>query len=729
MILEEKLIRFVGVNNMEFIQGVVEDNNDPRGNARVKVRIDGYHTTMDESGESFGIPTEDLDWYPVLMPTTSSSRGGRGQSPSGLMIGDRVALLVLDTVFKQSAIVIGTIHGDGDTSNISVGGIEALDSDAIVDDNNNRTKAPRLNSKEYDRDAMEVDDVGFDLFYRSLVFEEGFVNKPYYDQFKYPHIGIGTLLKKQRYYSLTESWKLVEQRLGRKIPEKRISEEEAKRLATEEINKIKGEINRFPLLSSVYNTVSQTRKYALISMCYQMGTAGVSKFTTSLSLMLQEEWSEVYKNLLKSKWAKQTPKRAMRISSVLRDNNFGSYPIKQSSGGSTKMRRSFNASGTGIQYDDVTDIQYQLVESTKPIRSVTNVQSIEDVKTLYDFVINFDVFIGNLKDLMNNVIDNVKSLRDIDVMDWIQRYLNRVREFMLGLVKKVKDFIVSAINDTVEAIKAIADLIEQLIKRIIFNMTSIGSDIDAMVERVIATFHEESDEESEEESGVMFAEPPSEFAGEYPMVKTTISESGHIMQVDDTPGFERISERHRTGTYREVNADGRIVEKSVSDKITIVSNDDHIYIEGTGKVSIGGSHIINIVGDSVQVINGDVKQVVRGDSYTETAGDSTVLTMGDAKVEVRGNMNSLIEGNFIGEVKGNANLTVEGKTDAIFQGDTKVFCGSNLEAIVEGDATLSISGNLKSYVDGRWDMNVGGGVKIKSGGDMELYAPKIWMDA
>ena len=54
----------------------------------------------------------------------------------------------------------------------------------------------------------------------------------------------------------------------------------------------------------------------VIEMCYQMGSFGVSKFKKFLSALNQEQpdYVEASKEMLSSKWAKQTPNRANRMS-------------------------------------------------------------------------------------------------------------------------------------------------------------------------------------------------------------------------------------------------------------------------------------------------------------------------------------------------------------------------------------------------------------------------------
>ena len=71
--------------------GVVEDRHDPEKLGRLKVRVYGYHT--DEKDK---IKTEDLFWAGVVSPIQSSSFGGVGFSPTGILEGSTVVGFFLD---------------------------------------------------------------------------------------------------------------------------------------------------------------------------------------------------------------------------------------------------------------------------------------------------------------------------------------------------------------------------------------------------------------------------------------------------------------------------------------------------------------------------------------------------------------------------------------------------------------------------------------------------------
>ena len=97
---------FTGTEGLVWWQGVVEDVNDPETLGRVRVRIFGFH-----SDDKSKIPTNKLPWAAPIMPITSASIGGVGQSPTGALPGAWVMGFFRDGMNAQDPIVWGTVYG------------------------------------------------------------------------------------------------------------------------------------------------------------------------------------------------------------------------------------------------------------------------------------------------------------------------------------------------------------------------------------------------------------------------------------------------------------------------------------------------------------------------------------------------------------------------------------------------------------------------------------------
>lgn len=102
-----------GNNAFHWFMGVVEDRKDPEKLGRCRVRVAGYHTP-----DKSVLPTEDLPWAMPLMPITSASMSGIGQSPIGPVEGTWVLGFFIDGEDAQVPIMLGTFPGRSEPLNL-----------------------------------------------------------------------------------------------------------------------------------------------------------------------------------------------------------------------------------------------------------------------------------------------------------------------------------------------------------------------------------------------------------------------------------------------------------------------------------------------------------------------------------------------------------------------------------------------------------------------------------
>jgi len=97
---------FLGRNGFIWFNGVVEDRQDPQYTGRVRVRCIGYHTQ-----DKIKLPTADLPWATVVLPTTAAGISGLGSSPGFIVEGTWVFGYFRDGYAMQEPMVIGTLPG------------------------------------------------------------------------------------------------------------------------------------------------------------------------------------------------------------------------------------------------------------------------------------------------------------------------------------------------------------------------------------------------------------------------------------------------------------------------------------------------------------------------------------------------------------------------------------------------------------------------------------------
>ena len=131
-------------------------------------------------------------------------------------------------------------------------------------------------------------------------------------------------------------------------------------------------------------------------------------------------------------------------------------------------------------------------------------------------------------------------------------------------------------------------------------------------------------------------EPESSYGTVYPYNRVYQSESGHVIELDDTPNKERIHIFHSKGTYTEINENGRRVSKIVDEDIEVVIKDKIVYVQGNTKL--------------------------------EVKGNSQVIIDGNVDVKVKGNYNLHVDGNI--KINGKQINLNDGSNGAARIGDT-----------------------------------------------------------
>jgi lysozyme len=124
--------------------------------------------------------------------------------------------------------------------------------------------------------------------------EESYRSKPYYCTAGMPTIGYGKVIGKK----------------GEPLPNITANRAEEDLFVREKIRELSYALmSRYP---SAWSKCNQARQAILISMAYQLGLTGISKFQKMWMALSNGDFSLAAKEMLDSRWAKQTPNRAKR---------------------------------------------------------------------------------------------------------------------------------------------------------------------------------------------------------------------------------------------------------------------------------------------------------------------------------------------------------------------------------------------------------------------------------
>lgn len=123
---------------------------------------------------------------------------------------------------------------------------------------------------------------------------------------------------------------------------------------------------------------------------------------------------------------------------------------------------------------------------------------------------------------------------------------------------------------------------------------------------------------------ITWDEPFPAYNAKYPFNKVFESESGHVLELDDTPKAERVHLAHRTGTFQEIYPSGTKVEKIVKNNYQIILSDDHLYVVGKVNITIESAANIKVVGDVNLQCENDINATVSGNMNLVVSEDLAI---------------------------------------------------------------------------------------------------------
>jgi len=135
----------------------------------------------------------------------------------------------------------------------------------------------------------------------------------------------------------------------------------------------------------------------------------------------------------------------------------------------------------------------------------------------------------------------------------------------------------------------------------------------------------------------LIQEPPSAASVDsppiYPFNQSWDSEAGHSIQLDDTPGRERVRIQHgKSKNFIEMHPNGDQVVKVFGEGFDITVGRKNILVEGPCTIVVKGDCNLQVGGDFNQQINGDYNLAVKGDMNIRGVGDISIS--GDANISI-----------------------------------------------------------------------------------------------
>ena len=162
--------------------------------------------------------------------------------------------------------------------------------------------------------------------------------------------------------------------------------------------------------------------------------------------------------------------------------------------------------------------------------------------------------------------------------------------------------------------------------------------------------------------GDTWDQPAPAYAAVYPFNHVYESESGHIYEVDDTVGAERIYFAHRKGTGYEIDKEGTINIYNKKEKYELTSGKYCHAIEGDSDITIDGRHkiYINKKGESNNNYDIQIGPNANINIQVDKGNINLVTVDGDINMNVGGNYNLKVKGDYTSDIWGSKKETIEG---------------------------------------------------------------------
>jgi hypothetical protein len=196
--------------------------------------------------------------------------------------------------------------------------------------------------------------------------------------------------------------------------------------------------------------------------------------------------------------------------------------------------------------------------------------------------------------------------------------------------------------------------------------------------------------------GKSWSEPAIPWQAIYPYNHVHQTESGHVIEMDDTPNWERLHWYHRTGTFTEIHPVGIKVDKIVNNYYNIILGAKYTHIEAGDYTTVDGSQENYIIGNKVEKIDGDYSVAIKKGRFNvnNTLGAINLIA---GKMTLRASETLTLSAN---------NVIIEKKSASSSETTT-------------GDEKKTVGGKL-THQTGSYSLNAQGSIGMQTGGGMTL---------
>ena len=211
-------------------------------------------------------------------------------------------------------------------------------------------------------------------------------------------------------------------------------------------------------------------------------------------------------------------------------------------------------------------------------------------------------------------------------------------------------------------------------------------------------------------------------SAKYPYNHVHESEAGHIHEIDDTPGGERLMQQHSTGTFTEIHPDGSKVVKVVGNNYELIAGNSNVFITGDVNLTVSGDvrELIKKRRDE------ETGELVGGNYMLEVEGDYTQNIHGEHEVKIGKNRAEQILGNHAFNIDRAIKARVGEDVDYLINGNETRSVGGLYDLAVTKEVSIgSLTSDVFAFAETDFQISAASGiVSFKAGDKLDMRSAK-----
>ena len=217
-------------------------------------------------------------------------------------------------------------------------------------------------------------------------------------------------------------------------------------------------------------------------------------------------------------------------------------------------------------------------------------------------------------------------------------------------------------------------------------------------------------------------------SAEYPYNHVYESESGHLFEIDDTSGGERLLRQHKSGTYEEIVADGTKTVKVFGDNYELTAGANNIFVKGNINLTCSGTKRERIDGDFILEVGGDfTRKIHKNEQVKIGAGGG-----GNLEEEIIGNHGFNISNSVSGAIgsaeKGTAkdcDITIGGKETRTVGGTYDITSTDSYSVTSLTDIGILAKNNLTTFSVASTSISSGTTMTVKAATTLDIKSEAV----